>query len=104
VATGELAWLVDVLDDSRNLIATVHARTVASDAVRAWHSNFHRMTELTLLAWLKAYGVPKRDLAYASQITMFVIEGLLAHPSSVGDRSALIGWLVASLGRASRSR
>jgi AcrR family transcriptional regulator len=98
----QLAWLVDVFEGANNLIATVHARAVVSESVRSWHEQFHRMTEATLHTQLRDHGVPSADLVHASQVAMFVIEGLLAHAGSIRDREALIRWLVASLERSAK--
>ncbi|MET0283286.1 MAG: helix-turn-helix domain-containing protein [Polyangiales bacterium] len=96
----QLAWLVEVFEGANNLIATVHARAAVSESVRTWHEQFHRMTEATLHTQLRSHGVPAKDLVHASQVAMFVIEGLLAHADSIPDRRGLMRWLVASLDRA----
>jgi len=96
----QLDWLVSLLEGAENLIATVHARAAVSESVRTWHDNFHRMTEAVVLAQLREHGVAARDLTHASQVAMFVIEGLLAHARSIPDRRGLMRWLVSNLKRA----
>lgn len=93
----QVVWLLGVLEGVENLIATVHARLAISESLRTWHTNFHSMVEATLLARLRDHGVPSVDLEYAARVAMFVIEGLLAHPSSTKDRRALIRWLVSTV-------
>jgi hypothetical protein len=50
--------------------------------------------QAALLAQLQSHGVPSADLEHAARVAMFVIEGLLAHPTSTKDRRALVRWLV----------
>ena len=45
---------------------------------------------------LRSLGVPARDLPHAARVASFVIEGLLAHPTSAKQRRGLIRWLLAS--------
>ncbi|HEY6561976.1 MAG TPA: helix-turn-helix domain-containing protein [Polyangiaceae bacterium] len=91
---AQVVWLLGVLEGVENLIATVHARLALSESLRTWHTNFHRMGEAALLAQLQSHGVPSADLEHAARVAMFVIEGLLAHPTSTKDRRALVRWLV----------
>jgi AcrR family transcriptional regulator len=91
---AQIVWLLGVLEGVENLIATVHARLSSSESLRNWHENFHRMVESTLRAQLQKQGVPSPDLDYGARVAMFVIEGLLAHPTSPKDRRALVSWLV----------
>lgn len=93
---SQLVWLLGEFDRVRHIIATVHARASVSEAVGTWHDNFHRMLETMLLTLLRNHGLKPDDLAPASRVTIFVIEGLLAHSSSVKDRRALVQWLVAA--------
>jgi AcrR family transcriptional regulator len=97
---AELSWLLNELDRLRTLIATVHARVSSSTALRTWHDNFHRAFEAVLSARLAAHGVPASELASASRVSMFVVEGIVAHPTSAKDRRALVKWLGATLDRA----
>jgi AcrR family transcriptional regulator len=91
---SQVVWLLGVLGGVENLIATVHARLALSESLSTWHTNFHRMMEATLFAQLRNHGVPSADLEHAARVAMFVIEGLLAHPSSSKDRRALVRWLI----------
>jgi len=96
---ADLCWLLNELDHLKTLIATVHARVSSSTAVHTWHGNFHRAFEAVLSARLAAYGVHASDLASASRVSMFVVEGIAAHPTSAKDRRALVKWLAATLDR-----
>jgi AcrR family transcriptional regulator len=96
---AQVLWLLGVLEDAQHLIATVHARVPLAETVRTWHTNFHRMLEATLHAELGRYGVASADLPHAARAAMFVIEGLLAHPTTPKERRALVRWLVAMIGR-----
>lgn len=94
---AQVMWLLGVFEGVQNLIATVHARLPASERVRDWHLKFHLMLEALLRAELHTHGVPEADLEPAARITMFVVEGLLAHPTSIKDRRALARWLTSKL-------
>lgn len=91
---AQMMWLLGELDGARNLIASVHARVSLAEAVRTWHTNFHVMLETMLITQLRTHGVAPSDFGHASRVGMFVLEGLLAHPSSTKDRRALVRWLV----------
>jgi AcrR family transcriptional regulator len=97
---ADLGWLFDELERLKTMIATVHARVSSSKALRAWHDNFHQAFEAVLSARLAAYGVPASELAAASRVSMFVVEGLVAHPTYEEDRRVLVKWLTATLDKA----
>lgn len=97
---SQVVWLLGVLEGVKNLIATVHARVTLSDSLRIWHDDFHRMVEATLRVQLESQGVAACDLDHAARVAMFVIEGLLAHPTPTEDRRALVSWLVSMVPRA----
>lgn len=90
---GQLLWLLDVLEGAKGLVATVHARVPVSPALRAWHDNFHRLLETLLQAVLSMRGLAAADLPHASRVTMFVVEGLLAHPRRPKSGARwYVGW------------
>lgn len=93
----QVMWVLGVLEEAASIIATVHARAAASETVRVWHDTFHRMLEAMLQQELHAVGVASADLSHAARVATFVIEGLLAHPSSTKDRRGLVRWLIAQV-------
>jgi AcrR family transcriptional regulator len=99
----QLVWLLGVFEGLQNIIATVHARVSASEALRVWHEQFHRMLEAKLHAELERYGVPAEDRQHAARVAMFVVEGLLAHPTSAKEQRELMRWLVSALERTNRA-
>lgn len=98
----QLVWLVGVFEGLQNIIATVHARASASESVRLWHDQFHRMLEARLYAELERHGMPAEDRPHAARVAMFVVEGLLAHPTSAKEQRELMRWLVSVLERANK--
>jgi AcrR family transcriptional regulator len=94
---AELRSLLSEFDRLNTIIATVHARISVSSALRTWHDNFHRAFEAVLTQRLRAHGVPASGLSAASRVAMFVLEGLVAHPTSAKERRALVKWLVSTL-------
>jgi TetR/AcrR family transcriptional regulator, cholesterol catabolism regulator len=96
---GQITWLLGEFDRLHNMITTVHSRASASEALGKWHDNFHRVLEAGLIAALRRHGVREDDLAPASRVLTFVVEGLLVHPSSAKDRRALVRWVVQLVSR-----
>jgi len=94
---AQVMWLLSMLESAEGLVSTVHARIARSEAVRVWHERFHAMLEAILTAELNLHGVPTADQRHAAQVAMFVIEGLLAHPTSTQDRRGLVRWMVSTL-------
>jgi AcrR family transcriptional regulator len=94
---AQVMWLLGLLEGVGSLVATVHARAAVSAAVRTWHESFHRMLEATLVVELRGRGVASGDLPHASRVAMFVIEGMLAHPTSTRDRRALVRWVLSKV-------
>ena len=94
---AQLLWLLRAFDQAHGIIATVHARAALSESIGAWHANFHRTLESALVALLHGHGVPRPEQGHASRVITFVLEGLLAHPSSSKERRALLGWLVSTV-------
>lgn len=90
----QVLWLLDHLFGVQKLIATVHSRVAASDSLRVWHDEFHRLLEAIIEQQLRSQGLTREQAARAAKATMFVIEGLLAHPVSVAEQRKLVKWLV----------
>jgi AcrR family transcriptional regulator len=94
---GQVSWLLGELESVQGLIATVHARVPVSEVVRTWHANFHQALETLLRVQLQAHGVESADLEHACKVAIFVIEGLLAHPTPTKQRRAMVRWLVSKV-------
>lgn len=94
----QVLWLLSELKSAQRLIATVHARAPLAPALETWHTNFHRVLEATLLVQLGAHGVAEADVQHAARVAIFVIEGMLAHPTSAADQRAFVHWLVNAIG------
>jgi AcrR family transcriptional regulator len=91
---AQLSWLLGVLSRGQRLIATVHSRMETAEAVRVWHDAFHRQLEAAIERQLRAHTVARGNELHAARTTMFVIEGLLAHPCSRQEQRELVTWLV----------
>jgi AcrR family transcriptional regulator len=91
---SQLHWLLGALAGAQTLITTVHSRIAAIEPLRVWHDGFHRMLEATIEEQLRAAKAARGRELYAARATMFVIEGLLAHPCPAKEQRALIKWLV----------
>lgn len=96
---AKLMWLLDAFEGARQLIATVHARSLQSDAIATWHTSFHHMLDAMMRAELVAHGLAGSDVEHAALAATYVTEGLLAHGSSLRDRRALVRWLVGRMPR-----
>lgn len=91
-------WALNRLQRLHRLVSVVHTRATNSPAVAAWHDNFHELADSLLADGLRDAGVADADLAAASRIGTFVIEGLLSHPheeNSQADVIRLLGTLAA---------
>ncbi|GAC1610706.1 MAG: helix-turn-helix domain-containing protein [Mycobacteriales bacterium] len=95
-------WAVSRLSQLQQLVSVVHVRAATSAAVGAWHDTFHALADALLADGLRQAGVAEADLAAASRIGTFVIEGLLSHPHDEADQAdilRLLGALTASVSR-----
>ena len=91
-------WAVGRLSQLHRLVSVVHVRAASSPAVAAWHDTFHQLADALLADGLRRAGVPEQDIAAASRIGTFVVEGLLSHPqddNSSADVLRLLGRLAA---------
>lgn len=73
-------WATGRLTQLHRLVSVVHVRSTTSPAVAAWHATFHDLADALLADGLRKAGIAEGDLAAASRIGTFVIEGLLSHP------------------------
>ncbi|MGN2637217.1 TetR/AcrR family transcriptional regulator [Nocardia takedensis] len=94
--TDRLLWLVEELEQLGRLVSTVHTRAEESAAVREWHERFHAMAEGLFRVELIELGVPGHEVDALVAIGVFVVEGLLTHPSEQTQRRAVIETLLAS--------
>lgn len=89
-------WALNRLQRIDRLVSVVHTRAANSPAVAAWHDTFHELADSLLVDGLRQAGVADADLAAASRIGTFVIEGLLSHhqdEDSQADVLRLLGTL-----------
>jgi TetR/AcrR family transcriptional regulator, cholesterol catabolism regulator len=91
---AQLLWVLGVLSGAQRVITTVHARMASAEGIRAWHEGLHTMIEATIERQLRASALAPGHEAHAARTTMFVIEGLLAHPSTQQQQRSLVKWLV----------
>lgn len=91
---AQLQWVLGLLAGAQRLITTVHSRLGTVESVRVWHEGFHRVVETTIESELRSRGMARGHESHAARTTMFVIEGLLAHPSSKAQERSLLKWLV----------
>ena len=95
---AQMAWLLDELEQSREMVATVHGRLDQSPVIRAWHDQFHQFVEGTVILALKTAGVEASRCAPLATVATFLVEGLLAHPHSANQRNDILEWFAASTG------
>lgn len=73
-------WVTERLGQLHRLVSVVHVRSAVSPAVATWHDGFHALADALTSDALRQAGVAEADLAAASRIGTFVVEGLLSHP------------------------
>ena len=93
-AAERLLWVVQRLERVSRLVGTVHSRLEASDAINLWHERFHSISEGILRVSLQHAGVPADRVETRTKISVFTIEGLLAHPMSETDKRTICQELV----------
>jgi AcrR family transcriptional regulator len=91
---AQLLWLVDVLDEARQLVVTVHTREASSPPIAQWHAQFHAFLEAQFVAQIAARGVDAERARTLARMTTFVLEGLLGHPCTADDRTRIVTALV----------
>lgn len=91
-----LLWLVEELEQLGRLVGTVHTRAEKSAAIHEWHEQFHALAEGLFRAELIELGVPADETDPLVAIGVFVVEGLLTHPTDRVQRRAVIETLLNS--------
>ncbi|PXX52712.1 TetR family transcriptional regulator [Nocardia tenerifensis] len=94
--TDRLLWLVEELEQLGRLVSTVHTRAGESAAIQEWHEQFHALSEGLFRAELIELGVPADEVDPLVAIGVFVVEGMLTHPSEQAQRRAVIETLLNS--------
>ena len=100
----QVLWAVGRLQTFNRLVSVVHARAAAAPGVAAWHEQFHGLADELLTAGFRKAGVAEVDLAAATRIGTFVIEGLLTHPQDEAGSRALISLLATRFGPGAPAR
>ncbi|MGH3723374.1 MAG: TetR/AcrR family transcriptional regulator [Mycobacterium sp.] len=100
--TDRVLWLVGKLEKISELVNTVHARALVSDAVRIWHNNFHAAIDAILSYELaqqlaRQASVTDTQLNALAKIWTFTIEGILSHQLSDVDKRAMCETLAQQL-------
>ncbi|MCH8544460.1 MAG: TetR/AcrR family transcriptional regulator [Alcanivorax sp.] len=95
---AQMAWILDELEQSREMVATVHGRLDQSPVIRAWHDQFHQFVEGAVICALNSAGVEASRSATLATVATFLVEGLLAHPHSAHQRNDILEWFAASAG------
>lgn len=91
-----LLWLVEELEQLGRLVSTVHTRAEESASIQEWHEQFHALAEGLFRAELIELGVPADEVDPPVAIGVFVVEGLLTHPTEQAQRRAVIETLLNS--------
>lgn len=91
-----LLWVAGQLERVSRLVGTVHSRLEKSPAIEAWHDHFHALSEAMLRMELQQAGVTPEMIEAKVKISVFAIEGLLAHPLPETDKRAICAALLAS--------
>jgi TetR/AcrR family transcriptional regulator, cholesterol catabolism regulator len=94
---AQLMWLLSVLEDAQQLVTTVHTRSAHSPALALWHQQFHTALELQFTSQLGARGLSQADARALGRVASYVLEGMLAHPSSKEERAELVRALVSRI-------
>lgn len=74
----QFLWLIERLRPVKHLVATVHSRVSVSEAVREWHTDFHRSFEDLFERQLTAPLTPEHRTAEIAAAT-FTLEGAITH-------------------------
>ena len=90
-----LLWVTDRLQRVSRLVSTVHSRVDKSPAINAWHERFHALSEAALRAELQQAGTTPERIEALVKISVFTIEGLLAHPLPDAEKRAICATLLA---------
>ncbi len=87
-------WVANQLERVSRLVGTVHSRLAQSPVINTWHDRFHTLSE-ELLRWeLQQIGVAPDKIEALVKISVFTIEGLLAHPLPEEQKRAICAALL----------
>ncbi|MDZ4056053.1 MAG: hypothetical protein U1D69_03665, partial [Polynucleobacter sp.] len=75
-------------------VSTVHSRLEKSPTIYAWHEQFHSLSEEMLRMELQQAGVAKEMIEARVKISVFTIEGLLAHRLPEEEKRAICAALL----------
>lgn len=89
-----LLWVVNHLKQVSRLVGTVHSRLEQSPAINTWHDRFHAFSEQLLRLELQKSGISPQKIEALVKISVFTIEGLLAHSLSEEQNRAICAALV----------
>lgn len=89
-----LLWVANQLKRVSRLVGTVHSRLALSPAINTWHDRFHALTEELLRRELQQAGIAPQKIEALVKISVFTIEGLLAHPLPEEQKRAICAALV----------
>lgn len=89
-----LLWVANQLERVSLLVGTVHSRLMQSPAINTWHERFHALSEEMLRQELKQAGIAPQKIEALVKISVFTIEGLLAHPLPEEQKRAICAALV----------
>jgi AcrR family transcriptional regulator len=93
--TERMLCVASQLERVSRLVSTVHSRLEKSATISAWHDQFHLLSEEMLRFELQQAGVAPEMIEARVKISVFTIEGLLAHPLPEAEKrvicSALLG-------------
>ena len=88
-----LLWVANQLERVSRLVGTVHSRLAQSPVINTWHDRFHRLSEELLRRELQQSGVAPQEIEALVKISVFTIEGLLAHPLPEEQKRAICSAL-----------
>ncbi|MDF3032006.1 MAG: TetR family transcriptional regulator [Moraxellaceae bacterium] len=91
-----LLWVANQLREVSRLVGTVHSRLEKSPAINAWHERFHALSEAMLRAELQQAGMAPERIEAMVKISIFTIEGLLAHQLPEQEKRAICAALAAA--------
>lgn len=77
--TERLLWVVNQLELASRLVSTVHARLTLSPDINAWHDRFHEVSENMMRVEMQRVGIAPERIDALVKISVFTVEGLLAH-------------------------
>lgn len=89
-----LFWVANQLERVSRLVGTVHSRLAQSPAINTWHERFHALSEEALRVELRQAGIAPQKIEALVKISVFTIEGLLAHSLPEEQKRAICAALV----------